>query len=350
MGLKMRIIHTADLHLDSSLGTNLNSVKQKERKRELLLNFERLIQYAKNHSVDVIIISGDLFDKKRIPVKVTDYIFNLINNNPEIDFILITGNHDEGGFLDSIEMIPQNLKIFDNEFSTIEYKNVDITGINYLEKYPYSSLNLNKDKFNIVVMHGDINTNIELKRLQNKGIDYLALGHIHKYSKGEFDDRGVYAYSGTLEARGFDESGDKGFILVEIEDKLTTKFISFAKRKLHDISINITGLDNYQEIRKNIDLKLNDISVDDMVKLRLQGYYDLNLVKHVEMLEEALNEKYYFAKVSDESKLKINPRDYENDISLKGEFIRNVLSSDLSEDDKNMVIEYGIKALLKEEI
>ena len=68
------------------------------------------------------------------------------------------------------------------------------------------------------------------------------------------------------------------------------------------------------------------------------------------MLEETLNEKYYFAKVSDESKLKINPRDYENDISLKGEFIRNVLSSDMSDDDKNMVIEYGIKALLKEEI
>jgi len=346
----MRIIHTADLHLDSSLGTNLNSVKQKERKRELLLNFERLIDYAKGHNVDVIIISGDLFDKKRIPIRVIDYVFNLINNNPDIDFVLITGNHDEGGFLDVIEMIPSNLKIFDNQFSTIEYANVDITGINYLEKYPYSSLKLKENKFNIVVMHGDINTNIELKKLQNKNIDYLALGHIHKYSKGELDNRGIYAYSGTLEARGFDEAGDKGFILVEIEDKLTTKFISFAKRKLHDISINITGLDNYQEIRKNIDLKLNDISPDDMVKLRLQGYYNLDLIKHIEMIEESLNEKYYFAKVVDESKLKINPKEFENDISLKGEFIRNVLSSDLSDDDKNMVIEYGIKALLKEEI
>ena len=107
MGIEMRIIHTADLHLDSSLGTNLNSVKQKERKRELLLNFERLIDYAKGHNVDVIIISGDLFDKKRIPIRVIDYVFNLINNNPDIDFVLITGNHDEGGFLDVIEIFHQ---------------------------------------------------------------------------------------------------------------------------------------------------------------------------------------------------------------------------------------------------
>ena len=346
----MRIIHTADLHLDSALGTNLNNLKQKERKRELLLNFERLIDYSKSHNVDAIIISGDLFDKARIPVKVVDYVFNLIYDNPDIDFIIISGNHDECSFIDSIEIIPSNLKVFDNDFSTIKYGNIAVTGINYLDKYNYSSLKLDENDINIVVMHGDINTNIELKKLKNKNIDYLALGHIHKYSKGEIDDRGIYAYPGTLEGRGFDEAGDKGFILLDVTNEISMKFIPFAKRKLHDVSINITCIDNYQEIRRNIDLKLNDISPDDMVKLRLTGYYDLSLIKQNEMLEETLNEKFYFGKVCDESKLKINPRDYENDISLKGEFIRNVLASDMSQDDKNAVIEYGIKALLKEEI
>ncbi len=347
----MRIIHTADLHLDSPLGTNLKSIKQKERKRELLLNFERLIEYAKNYSVDAIIIAGDLFDKARIAFKTREYVFNLINDNPMIEFILITGNHDENSFVSEMEIIPSNLKVFDNDFLTLHYGNVAITGINYQTTYSYQTLKLDPNDINILVMHGDINVDIDLKRLKNKNIDYLALGHIHKYSKGELDDRGIYAYPGTLEARGFDEVGDKGFILLDIEDdKISPKFIPFAKRKLHDIAINITGLDNYQDIRRNAELKLNDIPSDDMVRLRLQGNYDLSLIKQNEMLEEALNEKFYFAKVSDESKLKVNPRDYENDISLKGEFIRNVLASDLSDEDKNMVIEYGIKALLKEEI
>ncbi len=346
----MKIIHTADLHIDSPLGTNLTTLKQKERKRELLLNLERLIEYANDHIVKVIIISGDLFDKARISTKTREYVFNLIVGNPNIDFVMIAGNHDETSFIDSMEIIPSNLKIFDNEFSTIHYPLVDITGINYKESYNYNSLNLNPHKLNILCMHGDINNEIDIKKLKGRGIDYLALGHIHKYSKGEIDDRGFYAYPGTLEGRGFDEIGEKGFILLEITDSISTKFVPFAKRKLHDVSINITGLDNYLDIRRNLELKLNDISPLDMVKVRLTGNYDLNLIKQNDMLEEALNEKFYFARISDESKLRDNAKDYENDISLKGEFIRNVLASDLSEDDKNMIIEYGIKALLKEEI
>ena len=39
---------------------------------------------------------------------------------------------------------------------------------------------------------------------------------------------------------------------------------------------------------------------------------------------------------------------YVNDVSLKGEFIRNVMNSNLSQEEKVKVIEYGIKALIKE--
>ena len=68
------------------------------------------------------------------------------------------------------------------------------------------------------------------------------------------------------------------------------------------------------------------------------------------MLNVELNDQYYFVRIKDDSTLKINIDDYKNDISLKGEFIRNVLNSDLKENEKAEVIEYGIKALLKEEI
>ena len=75
----------------------------------------------------------------------------------------------------------------------------------------------------------------------------------------------------------------------------------------------------------------------------------LKLVDEPGVLSDVLNDRFYFARINDLSTLKINPKDYENDISLKGEFIRNVLASKLNEEDKNRVIEYGIKALLKED-
>ena len=54
----------------------------------------------------------------------------------------------------------------------------------------------------------------------------------------------------------------------------------------------------------------------------------------------------YFIKIKDDSRLKINANNYVNDISLKGEFIRNVLSDiSLSQQEKEDIIMCGIKAL-----
>ena len=351
----MQIIHTADLHLDSRLETNLDPVKAKERKRELLLSFDNLINYAKNNNVEAILISGDLFDRPKISAKTREYILGIIEDAPMIQFLLIYGNHDFNMFQEHPMGLPSNLHIFKDKWETISFKNVDITGISGEGISPalYDNLCLNRSKKNIVMLHGDITNlnSIPLSMLKERNIDYLALGHLHKYQKGKLDDRGIWVYPGCLDGRGFDEEGPKGFVLLDITDSsIESKFIPFSKRILHDIKVDITNCDSWVEIRRNVTLKLTDIPQSDMIRIRLVGEYDLSLIKQNELLERSLNQQYYFARVSDESRLRINPKEYENDISLKGEFIRNVLASKLSEDDKNRIIEYGIKALMKEEI
>ena len=351
----MRIIHTADLHLDSRLETNLDPVKAKERKRELLLSFDNLINYAKNNEVEAILISGDLFDRPKISAKTREYILAVIEDAPTIQFFLIYGNHDLNMFSEHPMGLPSNLHIFGNRWETISFPLVDITGISGENITPalYDNLNLKRTNKNIVMLHGDITNlnSIPLSMLKERNIDYLALGHIHKFQKGKLDDRGIWVYPGCLEGRGFDEEGPKGFVLLDITEKsIESKFVPFSKRILHDIKVDITNCDSWIEITRNVNLKLTDIPQSDMVRVRLTGSYDLSLIKQNELLEQALNQQYYFARVSDESRLRINAKEYENDISLKGEFIRNVLASKLSEDDKNRIIEYGIKALMKEEI
>jgi DNA repair exonuclease SbcCD nuclease subunit len=347
----LKIIHTADLHLESSLTSNLRVLNRSSRNQELLDNFKRLIDYAKTHEVDRIIIAGDLFDTHIIMGKTRKFILDLIISSPSIDFIYITGNHEEDSFISKLDIIPSNFKFFDNDFFTIHYSDCDITGINYNETYNFKKLNLDPNKINILTIHGDINTNIKLNELKNKNIDYLALGHIHEYTKDKLDDRGVYVYPGCLEGRGFDETGPKGFSLINIvNNKIVSEFVPFARRVIHDIYCDITNCDSYQELRTLIDGKLADVSENDVLKLHITGKYSINIIKQNEALENYYSNKYYFVKLYDETSLKINPKEYENDISLKGEFIRNVLNSDLSEQDKNKVIEFGIKALLKEEV
>ncbi len=357
----MKIIHCSDIHLDSKMETNLSPIKAKERKQEILNTFERMVGYAAENDVQAIIIAGDLFDSTRITNSTKSRVLNTISKNKNIEFLYLCGNHDENNFISLLEDRPSNLCVFDKKWTTFEVGNVKISGIAMDESNCnsiYDSLNLNADDKNIVVLHGQISNynnnenaeNINLSKLKNKNIDYLALGHIHEYVQDNLDKRGIYCYCGCLEGRGFDECGEKGFVLLEIDDKsIKPEFVSFAKRKLVELDFDITGFDNWFDIEEAIVAQSKTISKDNLLKVVLKGRYEINLDKHIEMLEQKL-ENFYFAKVKDESLLTVKPQDVENDISLRGEFIRKVLQSNLTEQEKEKTILVGLKSLLGEDL
>ena len=62
----MKIIHCSDLHLDSKMETHLTKQQSAERKAELLETFSRMVHYAAQNQVSVIMICGDLFDTARV--------------------------------------------------------------------------------------------------------------------------------------------------------------------------------------------------------------------------------------------------------------------------------------------
>ena len=359
----MKIIHCSDLHLDSKMETNLSKEKARERKNEILLTFEKMVEYAKQNEVKIIIIAGDLFDKKNVSVKAKRTVKNQIMLNPDIDFIYLRGNHDESLFLDEDDELPSNLKMFNNEkWTTYKYQNITISGIEFgkLDNYNiYNSLILEKNNFNIVVMHGqEVENNlkdkteiINLKELKNKNIDYLALGHIHTYKQEKLDNRGIYCYSGCLEGRGFDECGNKGFVLLDIKDNnINTEFIPIAKRNLFEVKVDITSVTQNYEIEQKIEEEIKDISKENLVKIILTGKVDAGTTKDIDYLFKKYEDRFYLFKIIDETSLNIDYFKYENDASLKGEFIRLVLKQDIPDEEKGKIINTGIKALLKEEL
>lgn len=87
-----------------------------------------------------------------------------------------------------------------------------------------------------------------------------------------------------------------------------------------------------------------------MVKFVLTGEVEVDAEFNCDYLQDLFNDYFYFEKVCDQTKLKINYSDYEKDASLKGEFIRMVLNSELKEEQKTEVIRCGIMALSGEEI
>lgn len=355
----MKLIHCADIHLDSRMESNLSAEQARERNREICGTFSKMVAYAKENNVSVVLIAGDLFDTERVSAGTGDYVMDVIRNAPDIDFLYLKGNHDESRRVLTGRELPQNLKMFSDRWTYYRYgfltvAGVELSGDNY--ESLYGDLNLSGETTNLVMMHGQVASGpgeglVCIPALRGKNIDYLALGHIHKYEKKELDPDSSYCYCGCPEGRGFDECGAKGFVLIDAEEHhIETEFIPFAGRELHEIPVDITDKNTVSEILQEMEQAAATVPEKDLIRFVLQGTYTLTTQKDFDFLLQPFRERYYFAGIKDESRLQVEKESYENDISLKGEFIRTVMASDLCREDKDRIICAGIQALSGEEI
>lgn len=352
----MKLIHAADLHLGSKIESKLSSISE-ERKLAVRDSFRRLIEYAKNNNISSILLSGDIFDSNKPFKKDKDYFYAFIDKNPDITFYYLKGNHDNEENND--ENHP-NLKTFNNIWTNYDLdENITVSGLEIDEtNYStfYSSLNLDPKKINIVMLHGQesdtiANNNIKISKLKDKNIDYLALGHIHKYKEGQIDHRGKYVYSGCIEGRGFDEIGEKGFVEIEIVDgKISSKFVHFSSRDILEEEIDISDATSQPDILSLIKEKVRFIA-KDIYRIKLIGDVNYELEFNEDDIAQALKGSAYFIDVKNKTLPLINPDNFLNDLSLKGEFVRSVYAdTSLDEADKRKIASLGLKALEGREV
>ena len=354
----MKILHTSDIHLDSPLTSRLPSDKVRERRRELLSGFRRLVDEAKALGAEAIIIAGDLFDSDRVSRKALDTALDVIDTERGITFFYLQGNHEGDALMVSGREIPENLKTFGKEWTYYTIGDVTFAGRSEIREGMFESLSLQKENKNIVILHGELRDRsaspeiIGLKEAAGRNIDYLALGHYHSYSTEAIDDRGAAVYCGTPEGRGFDEVGDKGYVILSTDSgKLLHSFRSFAARRLHIVPVELDGAVRTIEVGERAERALRGIRYSDIVRLELCGRYHPNLFKDIDGLTRQLEGRYYYFEIKDSSRMAINPEDYKHDMSLKGEFIRTVSADDsLDEATKEKIIACGINALMGEDL
>lgn len=355
----MKIIHCSDLHLDSRMESNLTAAQARERNAEICATFARMTAYAAREQVRAVLMAGDLFDTGRVSPQTAGFVLDRIRDAENVEFFYLRGNHDESRDIFTGMELPHNFKAFQTDWTYYPLENVVIAGLELDRENChrlYDSLCLNPKNTNILMLHGQVSTQpgeelIALPKLKRKHIDYLALGHIHSYQQEQLDDRGTWCYCGCLEGRGFDECGEKGFVLLDVQSgKITSEFIPFASRTLREIPVDITDLLTVNQILSAMERAAAEVPEKDLVKFTLTGSYTIQTQKDLRFLKKMLEGRFYFVKIKDESRLQINREDYEHDISLKGEFIRMVLASDKPQEEKDQMILLGIRALSGEEV
>ena len=152
----MKIIHCADIHLESPLGTHYTRDMANMRNAEMLSAFRYMLDYAVSESVRAVIIAGDMFDRELISRKTADFVYNAIASHSDIDVFYLCGNHDRDGFVSHFTKLPDNLKVFSDDKIVYSYKtsyrNITILGKETPDELP----GLDESNYNIVVMHGQV--------------------------------------------------------------------------------------------------------------------------------------------------------------------------------------------------
>ena len=245
----IRLLHAADFHLDSAFSA-LPPERAAERRQEQRFALQALSALCRERGCDAVLLSGDLFDSARIYRDTLDALRRFFADCGAEVFVA-AGNHDylSPGSPYLTEAWPENVHIFPaQEIScvSVERLHLNVYGASFtapeapalLEGFRVSD----PQAVNVMVLHGDTQpaspyNSVTSAQIAVSGLDYLALGHIHAAG---FVKAGktLCAWPGCLMGRGFDECGQKGALLVELDGtSCRTEFLPVRTRRYEILQV-----------------------------------------------------------------------------------------------------------------
>lgn len=315
MGLK--ILHSADWHLDSPFGSLPAEVREALRahQRRLPGLFADLCQ---QEQCDLVLLAGDLFDGKPTRESVNALKRGLARC--EVPVFISPGNHDfcapDSPWL--TEFWPENVYLFTDGLSYYDVEELDcrVYGAGYRSMDCPSLLDgfqaEGDTRYCIGILHGDpLQKNspccpVTAPQVRESGLDYLALGHIHRAGSFQAGNT-LCAWPGCPMGRGWDETGEKGVYLVDLEDTAQVRTVSLGLPVFHDLTIPLCLLEE----------TLPPTDSEDFYRITLTGEEAPDI--------PALLEQYrYLAhlELRDETEEVCDPFAYIEEDSLRGTYFR----------------------------
>lgn len=252
--MMLTILHGADFHLDSSF-SGLRPEQAAERREEQRQLLEEFAALARARNVDLVLLSGDLLDGERMYRETAQVLAKTLGSMP-CPVFLAPGNHDyyRNGVGYATISWPSNVYLFTGALEKVTLSNLQcvVYGCGFTQPHqtesPLRDLRVEEDGgwLKLMCVHGDLAEHssygpITEAEIAASRLDYLALGHIHQYSGLNQTGRTWWAYPGCPAGRGFDETGEKGVLLLQAEPgKITGEFIPLGKRRYEQIEVDIT--------------------------------------------------------------------------------------------------------------
>ncbi|OYP38496.1 exonuclease SbcCD subunit D [Rhodopirellula sp. MGV] len=296
-----KILHAADIHLDSPLQKldryeNAPVEQIRGASRRALANMTTL---AIDQEVDLVVIAGDLYDgdwtDQNTGLAFVAQAARL--SDAGIPLLVIRGNHDAANLMTSSlplpsqpEIGPMFLSEKKAETRILEDLGIAVHGQSFARRSESGNMAASypdpiNGMFNLGMLHTGLEGNsmhanyapCTPRELTDKGYHYWALGHIHLRANHGLDGGPPIVFSGNLQGRHINETGEKGCLILNVDDRDNCEFSFHACDVLrwHECVIDVSKIKHQEEV-----LDLFDVSI----RKTLESAEDRLLVTRVRLV------------------------------------------------------------------
>jgi exonuclease SbcD len=320
-----KFIHSSDLHIDSPI-KGLKSRDPIVGKKVEVAGYQaldNLVELCKREEADFLLIAGDAYDGE-VPspyaqVKLRDALQSLADHG--IYTYIVHGNHDPlVGHYDSVAY-PAEAHFFGANIEWVRHERdgqplAQIQGVSYPQQEVIENLAAqftmppDSNVFSIGLLHCNLGANgahadyapCSIEDLRRPGIEYWALGHIHKRSVEQQQFMTV-AYSGNIQGRDIGEPGARGCLVVEVDESghANPRFEALDVIRWEHVEVSIDGLSTLDTLRDAIITELQDAhskadqrDLISRITLTDRGalHFDLNTSEAITDLENLVREEF----------------------------------------------------------
>ena len=301
----LRFVHAADLHLDSPF-TGIRNTAPENVSQALydatFKTYDNLIDLCIDEGVDALLVAGDIYDSADRSLRAQyKFIAGLERlSTAGIRSFVCHGNHDPLDGWEARLTYPEGCHRFGSTFEAASVFPDDpnraiVYGISYPTRDVYDNLILGlgqvePDPFSIGLLHANVGNNTghaayapcSLADLENTGIDYWALGHVHTRQTLS-EQHPTVVYPGNTQGRHANETGARGAYIVEVDEtrRVQLTFHELDLVRWARLQIDISNFQTEQELmdvlHDSVKKTLTEANGRNVVyRLTLTGRSELN--------------------------------------------------------------------------
>ena len=278
-------IHAADMHLDTPFeGIARVSPAVAAQLRDASLEaFDALVDCAIRNDAAFVLLAGDNYDGAERGVRAQLRMLRGLERLSArgIQTFIVNGNHDPPEGWSAVKSWPEGVKVFGHEAvesAAVEREGVRLAtvhGISFSQRTAGENLaarftRASAPGFHVGLLHCSAGVNTEhesccpttVRDLQAAGMNYWALGHIHKR---EFLCEGGpwIVYPGNLQGRSAkpSECGAKGAVVVEVDGGQVARveFAPVDRVRFVVAPVDVSTLADLPELRRMLVRRLEQL-------------------------------------------------------------------------------------------